>query len=77
MQLLLIVYCAFNFLLKWIYDILFWKNGNMEFPGDWAGYGSGVVTAAARVTAVAQIGSLALEFPYAAGVAKKKKKRKG
>lgn len=38
-----------------------------------AGEGSGVVTAGPWVTAVAWVRSLALEFPHAAGVAKKPK----
>ena len=41
-----------------------------EFPGGAAGYGSGIVTAVARVTAVAQVVSLAQKHPHA----KKKKK---
>ena len=39
--------------------------------------GSGVATAATQVTASAQIQSLTLELPYAAGIAIKKKKKNG
>ena len=44
-----------------------------EFPGGLVGKGSSIVTAAARVAAVALVGSLAQELLHAAGIAKKKK----
>ena len=48
----------------------------MEFCSGAAGRGSGFVTVAAWVTAMAQVQSLAWEFTHAAGVAKRKKKKK-
>ena len=45
----------------------------MEFSGGTAGYGSIIVTAVARVTAVVWVCSLAQELPHAVGMAKKKK----
>ena len=47
------------------------KQG-LEFVCGSAGLGSGIVTAAAGVTAVALVQSLAWEFPHAVGTAKKK-----
>ena len=52
------------------------KKGD-KFPCGAAGLGSGgAVTAAARVTAVAQVGSLAQELPHASEAKRKEKKRK-
>ena len=45
----------------------------MEFSGGTVGYGSIIVTAVARVTAVVWVCSLAQELPHAVGMAKKKK----
>ena len=47
----------------------------MEFPCGTVGYGFGIVTAAAQVAAVRQVGSLAQEPPHFVGVAKKEKKK--
>ena len=47
-----------------------------EFSGGTVGYGSGMVTAASWVAAVAWVQSRAQELPGAAGTAKKKKKKK-
>ena len=52
------------------------KNNARECPGVSAGWGPGVVTAMARVTAVAQVQFLAGELPPAMGVAKEKRKKK-
>ena len=49
---------------------------DLEFPCGSASEGSGIVTAIAQVTAVAQVGFLACELPYAAGVAPKQKQNK-
>ena len=46
------------------------------FPLGTAGYGSSVVTAAARLTAMAWVQSLVQELPHALGAAKKKKEKK-
>ena len=40
-----------------------------------SGWGSGVTTAAVQVAAVAQVWSLALAFPHAAGAQKKERER--
>lgn len=45
-----------------------------ELPGGPVGWGSGVVSAVARATAVVWIHSLARELPPAVGAAKRKKK---
>ena len=45
-----------------------------EFPHDAAGYEFSIVTAAARVAAVAQIRSLARQLPHATGMDKKQTK---
>ena len=42
----------------------------LEFPGGSVGQGSGVVTTAAQVTAVAQVQLLARELPHAMGADK-------
>ena len=47
----------------------------LKFPCGVTGHRSDVVTAAAQVTAMAQIQSLGQELPYAAGVAKNKTKQ--
>ena len=46
----------------------------LEFPGSSVGLGSSIVTAVILVAAVAQVQSLAWEFPNATGAAIKKKK---
>ena len=45
---------------------------DLAFPGVSVGWGSGIVTAVAQVTAVAGVQTLAQEFPYATGTAFKK-----
>ena len=52
------------------------KNSGLESPCGSVGYGSGIFTTVAQVTAVAQVGSLAWELPRAMGTAGKKKKKK-
>ena len=47
----------------------------LEFPCGAAGEGSGVVSAAVWVAAVAQVQSLVRELPHAVGAAKKEKKK--
>ena len=47
----------------------------MEFPGGQVSYGSGIVTAMAQDTAVAQVLPLVLELLHAAGMAKKQNKK--
>ena len=47
----------------------------LEFLCDSVGEGQGIVTAAAWVAAVVQVGWLAWELPYATGMAKKEKEK--
>ena len=48
---------------------------SMGVPGGSVGYGSGIVTAMALVTAVVQIPSWGRALPHAIGTAKKLKKK--
>ena len=56
-------------------DIAIFREASSEFSGGSEDEGS-IVTAVARVTAVAQVQSLAWELLHAAGEALKKKKKK-
>ena len=51
------------------------ENKRQEFSCGAVGQGSGVVTAAAQVAAVAQVQSLAQQLPYAVSMAKKQTKQ--
>ena len=52
-------------------DVSFVLNNKEEFPCGTMGKGTSVVTAVALIAAMAQVQSLAWEFPHATGVAKK------
>ena len=61
---------------KYLKELTLYKTCFLEFPCKRAGYGSVIVTAVARVAAVAQVRSLAWELLHDARMAKKTKTNK-